>query len=97
MTCVHESVLTSLGLNPIAVIQSGTASGQVSQNVYPARIVFPTTGWTVDFAATAGVNLSGQQIPVQPPQDVIALLGRNLLESWILVWNGPAASWSVSF
>jgi predicted aspartyl protease len=40
-TCVHEPSLTSLGLNPISVVNSGTARGVVQQSVYPARLVFP--------------------------------------------------------
>lgn len=44
LTCVHETLLARLGLNPIGVITSGTASGPVQQNVYPARIVFPPRG-----------------------------------------------------
>lgn len=42
MTCVHEPILTGLGLNPIGIVNSGTAKGLVQQSVYPARIVFPT-------------------------------------------------------
>lgn len=100
LTCVHEPILTGLGLNPISVVQSGTANGLVPQNVYPARLVFPSTGWTVDAQQAVGVNLGGQTMQLdatQPPQAVIALLGRNLLEHWVLVWNGPVGFWSVSF
>jgi len=96
MTCVHEEILTSLGLNPTGVVNSGTAAGPVQQNVYPVRIVFPAQGWTLDVPA-AGVNLTGQTTQLDPPQPLIVLLGRNLLEQWILVWNGPAGHWAVAF
>jgi hypothetical protein len=96
MTCVHEDILTSLGLNPIGVVQSGTAAGPVQQNVYPVRITFPSKGWTLDVQA-AGVNLSGQMIPLNPPQPAVVLLGRNVLEKWVFIWNGPSGHWTVAF
>ena len=99
MTCVHEQILTSLGLNPIGVATNGTANGPVRQNIYPARVVFPEAGWTVDVSQVVGVNLTGQQIvlaPDRPAQPIIALLGRNLLQHWQLVWNGPGGYWTVS-
>ncbi len=96
-TCVHEASLTSLGLNPISVVNSGTARGVVQQSVYPARLVFPTHGWTLDFVGLAGVDLSGQTIPVNPPQQLLALVGRDLLESCVLIWNGPAGEWTITW
>lgn len=96
MTCVHEDILVALGLSPVGVVKAGTAAGPVQQNVYPVRIVFPAQNWTLDVQAAA-VDLSGQTIPLNPPQPMIVLLGRNLLEKWILVWNGPGGHWTVSF
>jgi hypothetical protein len=95
LTCVHEPVLQQLGLNPIGIVQSGTASGPVQQSQYPARLVSPDQGWTSDINAVTGVNLSGQQIPLDPPQDLIALIGRNLLQHWVLIWNGPGGFWTL--
>lgn len=43
-TCVEESILAQLGLNPIRKTMMGTANGPVERNVYPARITFPTKG-----------------------------------------------------
>jgi len=98
ITCVNEPVLKdSLKLNPIGVVNAGTANGPVQQNVYPGRLVFPTEGWTLDVDGVMGVNLTGQTINLEPPQDLIALLGRNLLERWIFTYNGPGAMWTVSF
>lgn len=96
LTCVHEPLLHSLGLNPVGTVNSGTASGPVRQNVYPARIVFPTKGWTLDVAQAVGVNLTGQVVPEKPPKPIIALLGRNALASWVFIYNGPAGYWTVA-
>jgi len=96
MTCVHEPILQGLGLNPIGVVQAATATGLTQQNVYPARLVFPAEGIDITFQGVAGVNLAGQMLPLTPPQQVIALIGRNLLERWLLIWNGPGGIWTVT-
>ncbi len=96
MTCVNESILQGLGLNPIGIVLAGTASGPTPQNIYPARLVFPAEGFGIDFQGVAGVNLAGQMIPLNPPQQVIALIGRNILERWVLTWNGPGGFWTVA-
>lgn len=94
-TCVHERVLQQLGLNPVGVVTSGTAGGPVQQSQYPVRLLSPDQGWTFDLITTA-VDLRGQQVPVQPPQDLIALIGRDLLRNCVLVWNGPAGFWTLA-
>lgn len=96
LTCISEDVLNNLGLNPFDVVNSGTADGPKQQNVYPARIVFPTKGWTLDLNKAVGVNLKGQVIQKDPPEPIIALLGRNLLEHMIFIYNGPAGLWTVA-
>lgn len=96
LTCVNDSVLRGLGLNPIGVTTSGTANGPSQCNLYPARIVFPIQGWTVDIGQVIGVNLAGQQVATTPPQPIIALLGRNFLERGVLVYNGPGAFWTLA-
>ena len=98
LTCVHERALLDLGLNPVGTVNSGTAHGQVQQSLYPARIVFPAQGWTVDIGSVAGVDLSGQVLNIAPsPQRIIALIGRNFLKQCVLVWNGTNGSWTICF
>jgi hypothetical protein len=97
LTCISEDVLKGLGLNPFDVVNSGTADGPKKQNVYPARIVFPTKGWTLDLQKAVGVNLKGQVIDKIPPEPVIALLGRNLLQHRIFIYNGVGGIWTVAF
>jgi len=96
LTCISEDVLIGLGLNPIDIVKSGTADGHKEQNVYPARIVFPTKGWTLDLQKAVGVNLKGQIINKIPPEPIIALLGRNLLQRWVFIYNGPGSFWTVA-
>ena len=95
-TCVHEKILQDLGLNPVGIVNSGTASGQKEQNVYPARIVCPTEGWGLDLSRAVGVDLTGQIIPKIPPEPIIALLGRDLMKHWVFTYNGVGGFWTVS-
>jgi hypothetical protein len=87
-------MLTSLGLNPVGVVASGTAAGPTRQSLYVARLTFPMLGWAGDLQV-AGVDLTGQQVATSPPQPIVALLGRNLLQNWMLVWNGSGGVWSI--
>lgn len=99
MTCIHETILKDqLGLNPIDVINAGTARGPVQQNVYPARIVGAVgQSFTLDLDRVAGVDLSGQTVATLPaPQQVVALLGRNFLSHCVFIWNGPGGFWTIS-
>jgi hypothetical protein len=97
MTCVHEPILRQIQLNPIGVALFGTAKGQVQQSIYPARIVFPVWGgMTIDFQGVAGVDLSGQSIQTTPPEPVICLVGRNILERFVFVYNGPGGFWTIA-
>jgi hypothetical protein len=95
-SCVHESILADLGISPVGVRPAATAAGPVDQNLYPVRISFPGEGWTLDLTSAAGVDLSGFQVQTKPPQDLIALLGRDLLKNWVLIYNGPGGVWTVA-
>lgn len=96
LTCISEDVLKTLGLNPFDVVNSGTADGPKQQNVYAARIVFPTKNWTSDLNKAVGVNLKGQIIQKDPPEPIIALLGRNWLEHMVFIYNGPSGLWTIA-
>jgi hypothetical protein len=96
LTCVHEPILQGLGLNPVGIVNSGTAGGPRQQNAYPVRIICPTQGWTLDLRRAIGVDLTGQIINKVPPEPIIALLGRDLLEHWVLIYNGPGGFWTIS-
>lgn len=60
-------------------------------NLYPAHFMFPTTNIEIDFTSVVGVDLSGQIIN---SQQLIALIGRNVLSMGILVYNGTTGTFS---
>jgi hypothetical protein len=96
-TCIEETILSSaLQLDPIGVVNTGTANGPVQQSAYPGHIVFPTEGWSIDIGQVVGVNLAGQTVDEPVPKPIIALLGRNFLERCVFIYNGTMGAWTIS-
>ena len=77
--------MSQLGVNPIGVVTSGTAAGPVPHNLFPAHFTFPAAGIDLDFSAAVGVDLTGHNIN---GQQLIALIGRDVLSRGIFVYNG---------
>jgi hypothetical protein len=96
MTCVHEPILKLLTLNPIGAVTSGTANGPVQQSLYPASLHFTALGFGIELDQVAGVDLAGQTVPLNPPQNVVALIGRNVLSRCIFIYNGPGGFWTLA-
>jgi hypothetical protein len=94
---VHEPTALQLGIATVGQIPSGTAAGQVMQNQYPVRFVFPGlggVGFGVDVIRATGVNLAGSQWNGIPYQ---ALIGRDALGACVLTYNGPGALYTLSW
>jgi len=90
-SCVHSPIMSNLGVNPIGVVTSGTAAGPVPHNLFPAHFTFPAARIDIDFAAVVGVDLAGQIIN---GQQLISLIGRDVLSMGIFVYNGPMGAFS---
>ena len=59
------------------------------RNIYPISLSFPGTNLPkVPLIATVGCNLE--------QQNIVALLGRDILSNFILIYNGPGAHISLS-
>ncbi|MEE8465668.1 MAG: hypothetical protein V3S68_04270 [Dehalococcoidia bacterium] len=74
----------------------GTAGGQTPASLYPARFVLAagtSSTLTVDFNSVIGVDLSGQTIG---GQNLIALIGRDILSNSLLIYNGILGVYSIS-
>jgi hypothetical protein len=97
VSAVDAAVIQQLNVQPIGMVPVGTAGGPQQQATYPARFTFPGTPLpAIDFGSLLGANLAGQMVPGhQGP--LIALLGRDLLQRFVLVYNGPGAMFSLSF
>lgn len=97
-TAVSESAMQTLGIAPIDVAGNiGTAGGVAQRNIYPARVTFPGSDLpTIEFNRMISVDLAGQIVPLPVGRPVLLLFGRDLLSRFVLVYNGPGASWSLS-
>lgn len=88
-TCVDAEVIVAMAVPPLNEIQIHTPAGLTSQYLYPARLVFPGTPLpSIDFSSVVGSQLSAQGI--------VALIGRDVLQHFLLVYNGPAGMFSLS-
>jgi len=83
ITAVDDSVITSLGVQPVGVTTVHTPSGSAQQNQYSVRFIFPRSG----LPALSVAQAIGS---VLQPQGIVALIGRDALNSLIFVYNGPA-------
>lgn len=90
ISAVDDVIIRGLGVPPVGVRNVGTPGGNVRQNVYPAKFIFPIMrGFSIDFATALGANLSGQ--PVQ------ALIGRDVLKNMLLNYHGPTGQVYLAF
>ncbi len=82
ITCVNKDLLASLKIPPVGISQVYTPSGKAQQNTYPVEISFPQSNLPkVAFNQVLGSDLKGQEI--------VALIGRDVLQHFVLIYNGP--------
>lgn len=89
-TAVDERVLRQLALVPVGSQPVSTPSGQSVRALYPCKITFPGTPIpSLPFNAIIGCDLTGF--------GHVALIGRDLLRHFLLVYNGPEGHWTLAF
>lgn len=87
---VDVSILEELGVPPSGIENIIGATRQGKQPTYPASLSFPGTPIPpIAFTNFIGSNLKDAGI--------IALLGRNILRDFVMVYNGPGGFVSLSF
>ena len=90
------STVQQLGIQPVGVANVGGATGSAQQPTYAARFVFPSIGSPpIDFGLLLGLNLAGVHQTAALGL-LVALIGRELLQHFILIYNGPAAMFSLA-
>lgn len=89
-TCIDDAAAQKLNL---PVIDQGKMSSATHEafdvNIYPALISFTGTPIKVNALRVIGANLASQ--------DLIALLGRDLLQNFTVFYNGAAGQITLSF
>lgn len=89
-TAVDERFLRQLGLVPVGSQPVSTPSGQSVHLLYPCKITFPGTPIPpLPFNAIIGCSLTGF--------GHVALIGRDLLRHFLLVYNGVEGNWTLAF
>lgn len=88
MTAIDSSVISRLNINPIGTANVFTPQGSTQQGLYPIKLAFIGTPIIINFSSVLGSELLDQGI--------IALIGRDVLSSCILIYNGSAGHFSLS-
>jgi hypothetical protein len=87
---IDEDALRKLGIPPFGYMPILTPAGQGTQPTYPASLSFPGTPLpNVSFANFVGSPLA--------QQGILALIGRNVLQDFVLHYNGPGSHFSLAF
>lgn len=87
-TCIDEQAAKKLGLPVINVVNMASAShGSHNANVYPAKLQM--TGLSVGINATNAIGA-----PLEA-QRLIALIGRDVLANFILIYNGSQGEFTL--
>lgn len=92
-TCIDVTAVSSLDVQPVNIRQTLTPAGPVNQNTYPIHVKFPGTSIEIEFQEALSANLSGQNFNGRP---ILALVGRDILSSCILIYNGLTGEYSLS-
>jgi predicted aspartyl protease len=88
VTCIDDKIAQKLGLPINDRVKLASAShDNTEKNVYPAEIVFIGVPIRVNVEAVGAVLDN---------QDLVALFGRDLLQSWTIFYNGIAGQITVS-
>ena len=97
ISAVDSTVISQLGVQPVGTANVGTAGGPQTQFTYPAKFTFPGTGIpSIEFSTLIGSNLTGQIVPGPQQGNLIVLLGRDILEHFIFVYNGPSGMFTLA-
>lgn len=89
LSAVDAGVVASLGIAQTGIASVGTPAGPAQQPVFPARIVVPSLGVTVETQSALGAQLAAQNL--------VALLGRDFLSRTLFVYNGPLGLLTLAF
>ena len=93
-TSIDLKIAKELGLNPIGFIPIGTAGGKRTSAIYVADVAFPNTGFSPRKTMPVGsCDLSfDPEVGLSSTQNIGALIGRDILSRWVIVWNGQNAN-----
>lgn len=89
-TCIDDDIAKTLQLPAVDKVNMCSAShASTEQNVYPVHIELTGTGVEFDVNKAMGATLK--------PQGIDALIGRDVLQNCMLVYNGPTGQITLAF
>ncbi|MGC1106198.1 MAG: hypothetical protein WA876_06645 [Candidatus Acidiferrales bacterium] len=88
-TAVDESVFGSLQVPHIDEIQTDTPHGSGTSKVYPANVTFP--GMNVSDMPMERVVGCKLKWKTRDEKEIIMLMGRDLLQYFLFIYNGPSS------
>ncbi len=89
-TCIDSDIAETFNLPVIDQVKMASDShNAIDKNVYPALIEFVSYPIKINVERAVGANLMSQ--------DLLVLLGRDLLQSFTLFYNGPAGELTLSY
>ena len=98
VSAVDAGCIQQLGVQPVGMVTVGTAGGPQQQMLYPGRFSFPGTNLpSLDFSSLLGADLAAQGVAGPRTGPLVALLGRDLLEHFVLVYNGPQGLFTLAY
>jgi predicted aspartyl protease len=86
---IDEAAALRLGLQPVGQMNVSGIAGSRIHNVYVAKVTFPGTPIPALDLTLAGSDLAGQQL--------LLLIGRDILRSCVLIYNGPLGCYTLAF
>jgi predicted aspartyl protease len=87
--CIDEAAATSLGLQPVGQTQIGGVAGIKMHNIYVAKISFPGTNIPANDWNVVGADLASQNL--------LLIIGRDILKQCVFVYNGTLGTATISF
>lgn len=92
-SCVNKSILQGLGGSPVGSFPFSTPGATVNLDAYPAKIEFP--GTDIARGVELAVGMEDMHSSYQG-QDIIALIGRDVLSGCILIYNGKTGIYTLT-
>ncbi len=88
-SCIDDGIVERLNLSPIDRVKMASAShAGHDANVYPVKILINNMATGINIPRAIGAQLSNQ--------DIVALLGRDMLAFCTMFYNGPAGELTIS-
>ncbi|MCI4347277.1 MAG: retroviral-like aspartic protease family protein, partial [Thermoplasmata archaeon] len=87
-SAIDQGVAERLGLNPIGVAKTGTASGRRDAPVYAVKFSIHGAMIIVEDGHVLGVDLEGT--------GMVALLGRSFLQNTLFIYDGIGSEFTIA-